>query len=227
MNPIIEFLIIEKNIPESSIVLLLTLPIIASIIAVWRHIIGLRAFGIYAPILITYAFYHLSLTPGGPDIFQGLKYGFALSITVFLSAMISHMITSKIRLHYLPKMSIIISSVAVSVFCILATAAYFNKGGFTSIDAIAILLLITVSEQFISFYIKKGKKTAFALTLSTLVISTFSYLLITWTFIKDLLFKYPLIPLATVIFNLILGKWTGIRITEYLKFRSILQDESI
>jgi predicted Na+-dependent transporter len=108
MNPLIEFLIETKGIPETSIILLLTLPIIATIISFARQIVGIQTFGIYAPILITYAFYQLGLTPDGSDLQQGLKYGFALVITVFLTASITHDITKKIRLHYLPKMSILL-----------------------------------------------------------------------------------------------------------------------
>lgn len=227
MHPLIEFLIETKGISETSIILLLMLPIVATIIAFWRQIIGLRTFGIYAPILITFAFYQLGTTPYGMNVGQGLKYGIALAIVVFVSASIAHELTKKIRLHYLPKMSIVLSIVAIGVFCMLVLASYLNKGGFISIDTLSILLMITVSEQMISTYITKGRKLAYILTIGTLVISIFIYFLISWDKLQAVMLEYPYLSPLTLILNLIIGKWTGFRLKEYFRFKNILnQSES-
>ncbi|MBN2016197.1 hypothetical protein JW766_05180 [Candidatus Dojkabacteria bacterium] len=222
MNPIIQTLVETKGVPETSIILLLTLPIIATIIAIWRQIVGLRTFGIYAPILITFAFYQFGITPDGINVGQGLKYGLALSIVVFVSATLAHEMTRKIRLHYLPKMSIVLSIVAMAVFIFIGLAAGLDKGGFISVDTLPVLLLITVSEQMISLYIKKGRKAAYFLTVGTLVISVLSYYLISWKWVHETLLKYPLISPATLLVNLIIGKWTGFRFKEYFRFKNIL-----
>jgi hypothetical protein len=227
MNPLIEFLIETKGIPETSIILLLMLPIVATIIAFWRQIIGLRTFGIYAPILITFAFYQLGITESGINLWQGLKYGLTLAIVVFVTASLTHEVTKQIRLHYLPKMSILLTMVTIGVFSTLVLASYLNRGGFVSVDILPLLLMITVSEQMISIYIKKGKKAAYLLTFGTLFISTLSYVLISWTWLQEVILKYPYISLVMLLLNLIIGKWTAFRLEEYLKFKSILsQSES-
>ncbi len=227
MHPLIEYLIETSGISEASIVLLLMLPLVASIVAIWRQIIGLRTFGIYAPILITFAFYQLGTTPEGHNIIQGLKYGIALSIVVFVSASIAHELTKKIRLHYLPKMSIVLSIVAIGVFFMLVVASYLKKGGFISIDTLSILLMITVSEQMIGIYIKKGRKSAYLITIGTLLISILIYFLISWNKLQEAMLKYPYFSPLTLILNLIIGKWTGFRLKEYFRFKSILnQNES-
>lgn len=227
MNPFIEFLIDSKGIPETSIILLLMLPLVATIIAVWRQIIGLRTFGIYAPISIIFAFYQLGLEETGMNLVRGLKYGLALSLVVFITASFAHEATRKIRLHYLPKMSIVLSSVALGVFGMLALAAYYDNEGFVAVDTLPVLLLITVSEQMISIYIKKGRKAAYILTLGTLFISVLSYLLISWDLIHRLILNYPYLALLGIFLNLIIGKWTGFRLKEYFRFKSILtQSES-
>lgn len=227
MNPLIEFLIETKGIPETSILLLLMLPIVATIIAFWRQFIGLRTFGIYAPILITFAFYQLGITQDGINLWQGLKYGLALAIVVFLIASLTHEVTKKVRLHYLPKMSILLSVVAIGLFGVLIVASYLNRGGFITVDILPLLLMITVSEQLISIYIKKGKKTAYLLTLGTLFISSLTYALIAWRWLQDMVLRYPYIVLIMLVVNLIIGKWTGLRLNEYFKFKSVMtQSES-
>ena len=228
MNPLIEFLIEIKGIPETSIILLLMLPIVATIIAFWRQFIGLSTFGIYAPILITFAFYQLSLTPSNnTNLLQGLKYGLALAVVVFVTAALAHELTKKIRLHYLPKMSILLSLVAIGVFATLVAASYLNKGGFISVDILPLLLMITVSEQMISIYIKKGKKSAYILTIGTLFISTLAYVLISWDWLQKTMLAYPYISPLMLVLDLIIGKWSGLRLNEYFKFKSVItQSES-
>lgn len=228
MNPLIEFLIETKGIPETSIILLLMLPMVATIIAFWRQFIGLRTFGIYAPILITFAFYQLSLTQtNNTSLLQGLKYGLSLAVVVFFTAAFAHEMTKQIRLHYLPKMSILLSLVSIGVFGTLVLASYFNRGGFISVDILPLLLMITVSEQMISIYIKKGRKSAYLLTFATLFISSLTYMLISWKWLQTIMLQYPYISLLMLLLDFIIGKWTGFRLKEYFRFKSILnQGES-
>jgi len=224
MNPVIEALIVEQNIPQTSILLLLMLPIVATIIAFWRQIIGLRTFGIYAPIVITFAFYELGITDNGISLMRGLKYGWALALVVFIAAAFAHELTKKIRLHYLPKMSIVLSIVALAVFAMLILASYLNRSGFISVDILPLLLMITVSEQLISIYIKKGRKVTYILTLGTLFISTLIFILISWDKVQDLVLRYPHLVLITFIINLIIGKWIGFRLNEYLRFKNLFTE---
>jgi hypothetical protein len=224
MNPLIESLIVDQNIPENSILLLLMLPIVATIIAFWRQIIGLRTFGIYAPIVITFAFYQLGITQDGISLGRGLKYGWALALVVFFSAAFAHELTRKIRLHYLPKMSIVLSIVAIAVFGMLILASYLNRWGFISVDILPLLLMITVSEQLISIYIKKGRKATYILTLGTLLISTLSFILISWENLQDFILKYPHFVLITFILNLIIGRWAGFRLKEFFRFKTLLTE---
>ncbi len=222
MNPLIDFLINQKGIPEQSILLLLLIPIVATIISIWRQVIGLSSFGIYAPIVMTFAFYQLGLTPSGSSLGQGMKYGLALTLMVFASATFAHEITKKIKLHYLPKMSIILSIVAIGIFSLLTLGAYFNRHGFTQIDTLPLLLLITVSEQMISMYNKKGRKTAYLLSFSTLLFSCLTYAFISWGSLQDFLLKYPFISLLTLIATFAIGRWKGFRIKEYFRFKTLL-----
>lgn len=224
MNPLIESLITEQNIPETSIILLLMLPIVATIIAFWRQIIGLRTFGIYAPIVITFAFYQLGITEFGISLGRGLKYGWALALVVFFSAGLAHEVTKRVRLHYLPKMSIVLSAVAFAVFGMLILASYLNREGFIAVDILPLLLMITVSEQLISIYIKKGRKATYILTFGTLFISTLSFVLISWDKLQELVLKYPHFVLITFILNLIIGRWAGFRLKEFFRFNTLMAD---
>ncbi len=57
---------INQGVSEEAIILLLMLPIVATIIAFSRQVIGIKGFGIYTPLIISFAF-----------LATGLKYGLA------------------------------------------------------------------------------------------------------------------------------------------------------
>lgn len=224
MNSLITFLIQEKGIPETSIILLLTLPIVATIVSIWRQIIGLKSFGIYAPIVMTFALYQLAISGDGLNVLQGLKYGLTLSVIVLVIASLTHEATRRIHLHYLPKMSLILSFVSLGIFVTLVAASYLKRSGFVSIDTLPLLLLITVSEQLISIYIKKGRKIAIAQYIGTLIFSVLTYFLISWGSFQAFLLHYPYISLLTLPVDFFIGRWRGFRIQEYFRFRTLLTD---
>jgi len=167
------------------------------------------------------------MTENGINIIQGLKYGLVLSAIVFITATISHSLTKSLSMHYLPKMSFILSSVAVGIFGVFVLASFFQKNGFLNIDILPLLLMIIVSEQLISMYIKKGRKTAYVLFFGSLLFSIITYLLISWENFQNFMLHYPYLAVIFLIINLFIGRWKGFRINEYFRFKTILKsDES-
>ena len=50
-------LLLNNGIEKSTIVLLLMLPIVATMVGISRHIIGMRSLGIYLTLIITFIFF--------------------------------------------------------------------------------------------------------------------------------------------------------------------------
>jgi hypothetical protein len=83
--------------------------------------------------------------------------------------------------------------------------------------------MITLAEKFVATQIEKGSKVALILAIETLIISVVGYYLISWDFLTTLVLHFPWIILFTFLINFSLGKWAGLRITEYLRFRKIIR----
>jgi hypothetical protein len=84
--------------------------------------------------------------------------------------------------------------------------------------------MITLVEKFVAAQIEKGNKTAIILSLETLVISIAGYFVASWGTLILFLQKYPWVVLLTLIINVALGKWTGLRISEYIRFKELLKN---
>ena len=47
---------VDNGVPKETIIFLLLLPVLATIIAIARQIVGINAFGIYMPLILSFAF---------------------------------------------------------------------------------------------------------------------------------------------------------------------------
>lgn len=208
-------LIVAQGVPIQTISLLLMLPIIATLVAFFRQVIGIKAFGIYTPSIITFAL--IAFDP------NGIKYGIAIFASIILVGMISRLILKHFRLLYLPRVAITLSIVSLAILGILILGGSLRRTGLASISIFPLLIMITLSEKFVAAQIEKGNRVAFILAIETLIISVVGYYLVSWKALEALLLNYPWIVLLTFIINFSLGKWTGLRLTEYFRFRKILR----
>ncbi|MDD3498530.1 MAG: 7TM domain-containing protein [Candidatus Moranbacteria bacterium] len=208
-----------QGVPQESVLLILMLPIVATLIAFFRQIFGIKAFGIYTPSIITFAF----LAMEGEVGFKGIKYGVAIFISVILVGMATRYVLKKLRLLYLPRVAIILIVVAFSILAILVLGGSMQRTGLAAIPIFPLLIMIIIVEKFIAAQLEKGTKTAFILAIETLVISLVGYFIVSWEILSIFILKYPWAVLLTIPFNIFLGKWTGLRLSEYWRFREILK----
>ncbi len=219
LNPLIE-LIYSQGLPEQMVVVLLLFPIIATFVVLLRQVFGLQAFGIYTPTIITVVFMamaHKSL--------DDLAYPIAIYIFVIVIGMLMRFVFKKLRLLYLPRVALNLTIITFSVLFILTIAGFF---GMTEFSFFPILILITIVEKFVLVQIEKGTKVAASLAFETLFIAIIGYLIMTpitpiGQYISIGVQEYPYLILFIIPVNLILGKWTGLRVTELIRFKEILK----
>jgi hypothetical protein len=212
-HPLISFFV-DQGVPSYTVVLLLMLPVIATLVAFFRQVIGIKAFGIYTPSIVTFAF--LAFDP------KGLKYGIAIFISIILVGMLSRFALRRLRMLYLPRVAITLTIVACSILGVLVLGGSMNRTGLASVSIFPLLIMITLVEKFVATQIEKGDRTAILLAVETLGISLLGYFVARSEFLIGLILSQPWVVLATVPVNVWLGKWTGLRLTEYVRFRKIL-----
>ncbi len=213
-HPFINF-IVEQGVPLQTVALLLMLPIVVTMVAFFRQVVGIKAFGIYTPSIITFAL--LAFDP------NGLKYGIAIFVSVIAVGTLSRLLMKKFRLLYLPRVAMTVSIVSLAILGILVIGGMTHRTGLAAVSIFPLLIMITLAEKFVATQIEKGSRIALILAVETLVISVAGYFLIGWNTLITLVLMYPWIILFTFVINFSLGKWTGLRITELLRFRKIIR----
>jgi len=213
VSPLIQYFI-QQGVPLDTVILLLILPIIVTLIAFFRQVVGIKAFGIYTPAIVTFAFL---ATPQ-------LRYGVVVFVSVILIGMLMRFALKNLRILYLPRVAITLSVIAMVILFMLALGGNLHRTGLASVSIFPILIMITIVEKFVVAQIEKGNRTAIILAVETLIISLVCYYFASWPLLIRAVVADPWIILFTIPINIFLGKWDGLRLTEYVRFREILKN---
>ncbi len=199
----------RSGIPDITLFLLLSIPIIATIITFFRQFIGIATLGIYTPMVFTLTF----LIIGG-------LIGSGTFIVIAIVSLGLRKIMNKVRLMYVPKMAMILIGTTLAVIGLFVISAIFNFEAFIKVDIFPLILLLIMGERFISLQLERGIRAASFLFLETIVVSLIIYVVLEWQHVNIL--AYPEVILLMIPLNFIIGQWTGLRLSELLRFRDLM-----
>lgn len=206
---------VTEGVPPNVIVLVLLFPLVASVIAASRHIIGLRGFGIYIPAVLSIAL-----------VSTGVFEGIAIFLTIVAVALPAKKILSKFKLPYLPRTAILLWFVSLTILGILLVAPLISMVTLMTVNIFSIMILVLLAENFLDAQAKTKPIDAIALTLETLSLALLSSALLQWEALQKFALLQPeLLITLTVLINLVVGKFIGLRFSEYFRFRSLMEEE--
>lgn len=203
---------ISNGIPSNTIVLLLMLPIIATIIAVLKQVIGITTFGLYTPSIITLSFLAL-----------GLKFGLVILFIIIVTGALARILLDRFNLLHIPRIAIVLTFSTLIILLTLALGTYLGVAAIATIAVFPMLIMTTLAEKFVSALGGRGFYAAILLMLETTVVSLICYWVVEWHYLQNLILGHPEIILLLIIFNYMLGRWTGLRLMEYVRFREVMK----
>lgn len=226
MNSLIAYLV-KTGIPEQAIFLLLAFPILATIISFMRHVVGIRTLGLYITILLTYAMYLLSISDGStPDSASSILISLPIVIGIISLARWLRIGSKKIRMHYMPRMSLILSIIIIVASVPLFSIALIFDTQISLSHVASVIITTSISERYISLLIAKNEQRVRRQMLESIIIATLLFLFLTWSFAREFLLSYPYLSLLPIVLDVILGVATSIRLTEIARFSSIFKQET-
>lgn len=206
---------IANGLPANIIVLLLLFPLIAAIISVTRHIIGLKGFGVFIPAVLSVAF-----------VSTGIPTGVIVFIAVLVAATLARFVTKPLRLPLLPRTAMLLWVVSLFVALMLIGSSWIATSSLLTLNIFPILIVMLLTENFMSTQLFSSQKEALSITFETLVVAVVCALLISMEFIQQFVLLYPeLSLLAVAAINILSGRYTGLRLLEKTRFQSIIEEE--
>jgi hypothetical protein len=190
--------------------ILLLVPIGALIVGFLRNVIGFPTFGVFMPVLLALAFRSTGLLYG-LGIFAGilwLGYGVRSGL-------------DRMRLLLVPRMSVILTLV-IACFTVLALAG--NKLGMRNLMAVGLLpfvILTMIIERFFIVIEESGLREGLQMALGSAAVAMIAYAIISWEALQLTFFVFPELLAAVAALQVILGRYTGYRLSEVFRFRSL------
>lgn len=206
---------VEAGMPANIIVLVILFPLVAALIAASRHVIGLRGFGIYIPAVLSVAF-----------VSTGIIAGLLLFIAISGTAALTSQLLKKTKLPYLPRTALLLWTISIGLLVLFLLAPILNLVDLMTVNIFPILILVLLSENFLDAQSRTKEREALALTVETLILAILSSLLLNWNYLQRLALTEPeLLLIMTALLSAVIGKFSGLRVSERLRFRAMIEEE--
>jgi hypothetical protein len=190
--------------------ILLLVPISALMICVLRNLVGFPTFGIFMPVLMALAFRN-----------TGLSYGLGIFGGVVLIGYLVRRWIDRLRLLLVPRLSVILTLV---IACITVFALLGNKLGLREFMAVGLLpfvILTMTIERFFVITEEAGVREGFWTAAGSAAVATITYEIIHLEPLQLTFFVYPELLFAVAAIQVLLGRYTGYRLSELIRFRKL------
>ncbi|MFH1547370.1 MAG: 7TM domain-containing protein [bacterium] len=208
--------LVSRGISETILMIVAYIPLIVTITSISRYMLGIKTSGIYSSMILSLAYY-----------FMGLRQGLIITFIVLVSAWLLRYFFRKVQMHYLSRLAIVYGGVSIFIlFFIIGTSFIRSEDpffDFTALPALPLAMIISITDRFISNYIKKDLIGALRLTVETILIALFGWILIRSYDIQTFLINNLWIVPLTIVINLFIGRYSGFRLTEIARFGQILK----
>ena len=190
--------------------LILMLPLGALLVVLMRTFVGIQTFGTFMPILIAIAFRETQLL-WGVILFTGIVFA-GLLIRLYLE---------RLRLLLIPRLAAILVIVVIIMLMISFFTSRLGLDRLLSISLFPMVILAMTIERMSITWEESGAQTALIQGLGSLIVACLGYLVMTNEHLSYLMFAFPEFLLVILGVCIWMGRYTGYRLSELMRFREI------
>jgi len=194
--------------------ILLLVPIGVLMISVLRNIVGFPTFGIFMPVLMALAFRS-----------TGLSYGLGIFAGVVLIGYLLRRGIDRLRLLLVPRLSFLITFVILAFTVFALIGSKFGVREFMAVGLLPFVILSMTIERFFILIEESGALQALRTAAGSAAVAAITYKIIQIDPLQLTFFVYPELLLAIMGLLLLLGNYSGYRLSEILRFK-ILGEKS-
>ena len=175
-----------------------------------RTVIGLRTFGTFSPTLLALAF-----------VYNDWRSGLCIFFVVIATGFVSRTVLDRLKLLLVPRLGIILTLVVMLMVLGIAVMNYFDlaPGGRTVL--LPMVILTNLVERFYVTTEEDSIFEAIRLLAGSALMALVIYLLLRWPSLGSLLFNYPELHFFTVVVLILIGRYTGYRLTDLIRYRDL------
>lgn len=206
----------RRGVSTNTLVLLLLLPLVATLVSFLHYVVGLSGYGIFMPTMIAVAF-----------LATGIFGGLILFSLILLISLVSNMVLRKFKLHFWPARSISLLFISIGTFILMVVSSFVSWIDISKISIFPILFMILLTEEFTRTQLVKSKKEAKKLTIGTMVLAITGAVTMNFSVVQEVVLRYPdAVIVVVLVINLLVGNYTGIRWSEIGRFKKGIRNKN-
>jgi len=190
--------------------ILLMVPLGALLLLVLRNIIGIKTFGTFMPILMALAFRETQLLWG---IFLfSLVVSLGLGVRFYLE---------QLKLLLVPRLAslLIVVVLLMAILSILSYQLGFERG--LSVALFPMVIITMTIERMCIVWEERGASESLQQGIGSLLVAALTYVTMSIPYVEHLLFVFPELLLVLLAGTLLLGRYSGFRLLELRRFKSL------
>lgn len=192
---------------------LLLVPVGAFIMLILRNIIGIKTYGTFMPVLVALAFRETALVAG-----------ITLFVLVVGSGLLFRFYLERLRLLLVPRLTAILILVVLLMALISVVANRLDLEVGLSVALFPMVIMAMTIERMSVAWDERGAGTAIREGVGTIIVAALAYLVMSWDRLEHLVYVYPEFLLWLFAASLLLGRYSGYRLTELFRFRALARE---
>ena len=191
-------------------VLMLSLPLGALVVAFMRVVIGIPTFGTFMPILIALAFRETQIL-----------WGIAFFLFVVAIGLVLRIMMARLRLLLVPRLAaMLVVVILVILFLTLLSSALGIRQGL-SIGLFPMVIMTLTIERMSIVWDERGPLETLKETAGTLLVAVVGFFVMNNEILSHLMRYFPELLFVVLAACLMLGTYTGYRLTELVRFQDL------
>ncbi|MGB5964418.1 MAG: 7TM domain-containing protein [Sulfurimonadaceae bacterium] len=199
------------GISQNLLKIILMIPLGALVVVIFRNVIGIETFGTFLPALIATAARE-----------TGIWWGLAGFFFIILVSALVRKFLNYLQLLHSPKMAIMLTVVVISMLLMTVFAVQTSLFDLAHISLFPIAILAITAERFAIIQEEQGFYKAMRISFFTAIVIIAAYVVMSSLFMMSLIIAFPELLLFLIVLNLWLGKWVGMRLSEFIRFRKLI-----
>lgn len=199
------------GIPLDLLRVVVMVPLGAIVIVIFRNVLGFHVFGTFLPALIAASLRH-----------TGFTLGMAAFAGVILTVSLVRRMTQRLQLLHSPQLAILLTTVIGLMLAVATYADTHDVPRLAKFTLFPVAIMAITAERFALMEIEEGRGKAWITLGRTMVVVYFCYLTMTSLSLQILFLAFPELLLVLVVIDIWLGRWTGLRLSEWFRFKALL-----
>jgi len=189
---------------------LLLIPLGALVVCIIRNIIGLPTLGTFAPVLISIG---IHLAP--------LRWGIATLVAFIFLGLLVRWLVDGLKLLLVPRLSVMLTFVIIGMIAFVIITDRFETELGVIVGLLPVVILTMSIERCWMLELEDGFVNMFKHLLGTLCSVVVICMVFRWKTLTTLMFAMPELLLTVIAIMLLIGRYSGFRLAEFIRFRAL------